>query len=496
MDKKLLIDVIMEKVPTQYHSLLIEALQFAEEVHKDQIRKSGEPFLFHPLNVAAIVAEINLDTDSIIAALLHNCFKEKSAQEIRELSREIEEKFGEEVLKMVKNIDRFSAGTRSETDAAVITKYIMACTDDIRLVLIKLADRLHNSRTIDALTAEQQQKAAKNIINIYSPLCTYLNLYDFKKELEETAFKIMDPKKFELIDKRLTKLKINDHAEILKIKKRLADLLSPYGMHPIIYGRIKGHYSIHTKLKDKGVSKNFRLEDIKDLMAFTILVDKVEECYKVAEIVVKNSDIDMSEYDDYIRHPKKNGYRAIHIQTSFADMGVRAFEVQIKTEEMHQYNMYGPASHIVYKIERELGKGNPREYYWVKELHKSLYEYQQIKKSRSIPIRSDIFKNKVFVFTPQNRLIELPVGSTVVDFAYEIHSDLGNKMTGCRLNGRKSKVWTMLATGDLVEVITDESQELPDREWLKFVRTRKAREAIESAISRNSEGVKFTHTIQ
>lgn len=494
LDKKFLLDLILSKAPLQYHKLIINAVKDAEIMYQGETRLSGEEFIYHPLNVAAIVAEMGLDVNSIITAIFHNVYKGHSSEELKEILNRIEEVYGKEVVSMIETIDRFSLGTRSGSDPKSITRYITSTSTDIRPLIIKVADRLHNARTIDSCSKSQQRLIAQNIINIYSQLCTFLNLYDFKRELEETAFRILKPKQYGAVRKHLEGLDIEEPKVLPMIRKEIVKILDK-DENALIYGRIKGPYSIFKKLsKRKNRRRDATIEEIEDLIAFTVITQKEEDLYSIAKKIMKNTDFDLAAYDDYIHYPKSNGYKALHITTRFPKITNLTVEIQVKTEEMHQFNTYGPASHIVYKVEKDQS-GTHREYYWMKQLHKDLFEYRKLKKGLSSPIKADIFRNKVYVFTPKGKLVELPLGATAVDYAYEIHSDLGNRMTGCKINHKKAQVRSMLNTGDSVEIIVDETQKLPNYEWLRFVRTRKAREAIENAYTKASESVRFTHTV-
>lgn len=482
MNHKQLRDHILENVPSKYRSTVISAMDLSKNVHQGQKRLSGEDYYLHPLNVAAIVSEMGMDAVSIVVALLHNTLNSKDPLLNQDVSLRIQKEFGSEILSMVTALQGFSLATRSRSDQETITRFLLRSSRDLRLIMIKLADRLHNARTIESLSEKKQKIAAQNMMGIYGPLCTYLNLYKIKKELEEIAFKILKPVEYEHIDKVMKDRKEVDEVRLEKIMGHLDKLAKKsVGKDVKVYGRIKGHYSIYRKLKNKEAytDKN-TIDNILDLLAFTVIVPTAEDCYILTEKLIKTSHVDMRHYEDYIKQPKENGYRSIHLIIMPNGVSDRTYEIQIKTAEMHHYNIYGPASHLGYKGVYG-SKKTSYEFYWVKDIHKKMYEFQTTRKdSFSIPIHSDLFDNKIFVFTPSNELIEMPIGSTVIDLAYRLHSDIGNKTSDVMINSKRTPLSQMLQNGDRVEIIRDPDKKLPDREWLEFVRTRRAREAIES----------------
>jgi GTP pyrophosphokinase len=296
-NKEKLVQKILRNAPEKHHEMILDAIDFMEEVHKGQKRLSGEDFSFHPLNVGAIVADMNLDSTSIVTALLHNTIRDKTGKERQEIISMIQERFTIEIASMIIRIELFSHGTRSKSDSDTITKFIMRSGKDLRLIIVKLADRLDNARTVDALDPKKQREVANNLINIYSPLCTYLNLYEFKKELEEIAFRILKPNEYSEIDEYISELHNRGSDIVGESIKYLKEISQDLSVNPNIFGRIKSHFSLYRKLKGK--SKYANVREVQDLFAFTILVDTEEECFNIAKYLFKNSDVDLPNYDDY-----------------------------------------------------------------------------------------------------------------------------------------------------------------------------------------------------
>lgn len=484
---------ILQSIPQQYQDLVISAFDKSLKYHRNQSRLSGEPFIMHPLRVALSLTHLGLDTNSIIAAILHNLHYMTDAKQTEVRIEEISHEFGEDVRHLIDTMHKFSDATRTDSEKEIITRFIMRSSDDLRPIIIKIADRLDNARTLDALPEEKQKAAAENLVKIYAPLCTYLNLYDFKKELEEIAFKINKPHYYKQIDEKLKSLKLTDTL-LKKVEKKLTDLTKGISTEVAIFGRIKGHYSTYLKLQKYQTTLEDLDSKIHDLVAFTILVDTEEQCFEVAKTLFKKTDPIMTSYDNYISNPKDNGYKALQIATYLPGIKDKRIEIQIKTYEMHFFNTYGPASHIAYKLSKQGSKAS--EYYWIRSVHKQMHQLVTGKvKKRSQPIISELFKSKVYVFTEERELIELPYGATAIDFAYHIHSDLGNQTERAYINGIDKDLGTVLNNGDLIEIITNPKRDLPERAWLQYVRTKKARSAIEEAYKKKveSEDVDFLY---
>lgn len=495
LNKKEIITSILSRYPKSQQEKIVKAIKFAEKAHKGEKRLSGEEFFFHPLNVASIVAEMGLDATSIIVALLHHSIrkrdqsyfknKELPTQSLPEENKvtllEIGKQFTSEIVTMIQKISEFSNATRSNSENETITKFLLESSTDLRPILIKLADRLDNARTMDAIPPDGQKKMANNLINIYSPLCEYLNLYETKVEFEEIAFKKLNPPKHIEIDQYIKKIGLLDKQFLPKITNYLSSICNykvdgkDVGLN--IYGRVKGHYSIYKKINKRGFKA---VEETTDLIGFTILAPTKDDCYKVAKKILQNTDPVLHEYDDYITKPKNNGYQAIQILT-YLEVAPRPVEIQIKTVEMNHYNTYGPASHIAYKLSKD-GNMDPQQIHWIKSIHKTLFEYHSKKrKPFSLPIKNGSFKRRIYVFTDKDRLIDLPVGSTAIDFAYTLHTTIGNSAVGCKVNREHVPLYTVLQNGDKVEILRDPNQTLPPEVWLEHVKTRRAREAIEDA---------------
>lgn len=486
MNKSELIKEILRIIPDRYEDIVQKAISFAEELNRGKKRETGEDWILHSLNVAYICAEMKADTDTIISAILHD-FSNFDTEAITEKEKYVLDTFGEDVFNLIKAARRINKATASEeTDYSVITKYILKNSEDIRPVLIKLADVSHNSESLDILNERNKGIVTKKIFNIYGPLAEYLNLFPLKKKIEENAFKISKPEEYEYIEKELKRLGINDD-----LKEKYLNILKRYGENfryiPQIEGRIKSKYSIYNKFKKfEKEGLDFKMENIKDLIAFRIITKTEDDCYKFLEKLMDTAEINYDLFDDYIMKPKPNGYRAIQGPLKFKDVSeVLEVEVQIMTHEMHYFNTYGPASHIAYKASRKRFAESTDKYNWVEDLHKAIEENINNRGTkRSLPIKCDIFKNRTFVFTPKGKILELENGCTALDFAYLLHTQIGYSATGANINGKAVSLDTVLNTGDIVEIKTDKKKKYPSENSLKMVNSKSAKSKIYRGITK------------
>ncbi len=470
---------ILEKVPNKYENVVLEALSFIQEIHKGKKRENGEDWIVHDLQVALYCAEMKTDTDTIIAALLHD-FSDFDSKELTKEEIYVKEEFGENVFNIIyKNRQINKATASEETDYNTITKYILTNSKDIRPVLIKLADVSHNSESLEILEEEAKHTVAKKILNIYGPLAEYLNLNVLKKKIEENAFKVYKPEEYKHIERELKEIGISSTL-LERYLEKLKEYSSSFEYKPKIEGRIKSKYSIYNKLKKyEKEGEDLKLSRLKDLLAFRIITKNEDDCYKFLEKLMDHAELNYDLFDDYIMKPKPNGYKAIQGPLKFSEVSDLEIEVQIMTHEMYYCNTYGPASHIAYKASKRRFAEVTEKYNWIENLHNAINEHINKRETeRSIPISCDIFANETFVFTPKGKIIELEKGCTALDFAYTIHTQIGYSAVGAKINGKAAKLSTKLKTGDIVEIKTQNNKKYPVEDSLKYVISKKAKTKI------------------
>jgi GTP pyrophosphokinase len=449
--------------------LLVRAHDVAERAHKGQFRLSGEPYIEHPLSVAGILADLRLDADTLAAALLHDTVEDTDVT-LEWLRAE----FGDHVARLVNGVTKLGKihmRSREQVQAENIRKMLVAMAEDIRVVLIKLGDRLHNMRTVDALPPERRQRIARETLDIYAPLAHRLGIWQMKWELEDLGFAQVDPENFQAIEQKLARQRQEREAFVRNIAEILDREVEDIGVSAEISGRPKHVYSIFEKMKKTG--KGF--EEIFDLIAIRVLVDSVKDCYGVLGVVHSLWKPIPGRFKDYIAMPKGNGYQSLH--TTLVSHTGEAMEVQIRTHEMHQTAEYGVAAHWRYK---EGGLHDDRfdeRFTWLRLLmdwQKEVLDAETFVDT----VRVDIFQDEVFVFTPKGDVRSLPAGSTPVDFAYRVHTEVGHRCIGAKTNGRMVPLDHVLENGDIVEVLTTKGPHGPSRDWLTFVKTSSAREKI------------------
>ena len=462
-------------------SRIDRAVEYATEKHKDQKRKDGSPYIIHPLAVAEIVAEMGLDLEAILGALLHDCIEDTDAS-FDEISR----LFGSTTAELVEGVTKLTRANFSSTEQAQmenLRKMFMAMSKDIRVVLIKIADRLHNMRTMQYQTPTKQVSKCRETMDIYAPLAHRLGMQKIKWELEDIALRYLDPADYEDIMSYLNAHKEQDEAFMQSIQQRITERLSGMGIHNTTYGRIKHVYSIYRKMQ----AQDKTLDELYDIYAFRVIVDTIPDCYNVLGHIHDLFNLVPGRFKDYISTPKPNMYQSLHT-TVIGTQGV-PFEVQIRTWQMHETAEYGIAAHWKYKQGGE--GGNEKDFEWVRRLLESQQDTDAEDYVRSLKI--DMFDDEVFVFTPKGKIVSLPSGSTPIDFAYAIHSGVGNAMTGAKVNNRICNIDTTLNNGDIVEVITSKSAKGPSRDWLNICKSNQARTKIKQWFKKEKREENVAH---
>lgn len=447
--------------------LIRRAYEYSARMHAEQKRQSGEPYVTHPLNVAIISAQLKLDLPSIVTALLHDVVEDTHAS-----LQEVESLFGAEVARLVDGVTKVSKITfssREEKQAENFRKMIIAMAQDIRVVMIKLADRLHNMRTLGALPRDRQREIARETLEIYSPIAHRLGIYWLKSELEDNAFRYLNPQAYSMLKTLVAKRKAEREEYISAVIDILSKRLAESGVAAEVTGRPKHFYSIHTKMREEGLA----FDQIYDLVAFRIIVGTVRECYEALGVVHANWKPVPGRFKDYIALPKPNMYQSLHT-TVIGPHGQR-MEVQIRSREMHRVAEEGIAAHWTYK-EGGSAERDTERFAWLRRL----VEWQQNLKDPAeflSTVRDDLFPEEVFVFTPKGDVLDFPKGASVIDFAYRIHSAVGNHLAGARVNGRMVPLRYRLQSGDTVEVITNDRQS-PGKDWANFAVTARAKSRI------------------
>lgn len=461
---------IIEKYMTKDEvAFVMKAYEYAKLMHKDQKRKSGEPYIIHPVNVAIILADLDMDVETIVSALLHDVVEDTPAT-----YDDIKEMFSEDVAKIVDGVTKLNKLNYKSSEAFQaenLRKMILAMNNDIRVIIVKLADRLHNLRTLEYMNEEKRKQKAQETIEIYAPLAGRLGIFKIKWELEDLSLRYLDPEGYYDLVEKINKKRSEREKEINEIIKKISAELDKQELHYDISGRPKNFYSIYKKMKGK--SKSF--ESIYDLIAVRILVDTVKDCYAVLGIVHSMWKPLPGRFKDYIAMPKPNMYQSLHT-TVISDTG-EIFEIQIRTYEMHEVAEYGIAAHWKYKGGKTQGKDVDSKLDWLRQL----LEWQKdLKDPKEFidTLKIDFFDDEVFVFTPNGDVVDLPEGSTPVDFAYRVHTGVGNTCVGAKVDSRIVPLNYKLKNGNIVEVITQKSSSGPSRDWLKFVKSPRARQKI------------------
>lgn len=460
--------------PTKDFDMVEKAYRLAVDAHKDQKRKSGEPYIIHPLKVAYILAELELDRETIIAGILHDVI-EDTVYSYEDISR----LFSEEIAILVDGVTKLgklSYSTKEEIQAENYRKMFLAMAKDIRVILIKLADRLHNMRTLDFMTPAKQKEKAQETLDIYAPLAHRLGISKIRTEMEDLCFKYLNPDAYFDLETKIEKKRIERESFVNNIVQDVQAKMDEAGIKGKIEGRSKHFFSIYKKM----VNQNKTLDQIYDLFAVRAIVDSVRDCYGVLGIVHTMYKPMPGRFKDYIAMPKSNMYQSLH-NTLIGPSG-EPFEIQIRTWEMHRTSEYGIAAHWKYKEGKTGDKSMKKEeakLAWLRQILEWQKDMSDNKEYLdTIKLDLNIFTDQVYAFTPQGDVIQLAKGSTPIDFAYMIHSAVGNKMVGARVNNKMVPIYWTIQNGDIVEIMTSQNSKGPSRDWLGIVRTSQARTKI------------------
>src|ERR1700726_2254533 len=471
-----LIDRVKQYNPSTNEDLLNRAYVYAMKAHGKQQRDSGDLFFSHPLQVAAILTDLKLDDATIAAALLHDTIEDTDATRA-----EIEAVFGHDIGRLVEGLTKLKKldlVSKEAKQAENLRKLLLAIADDVRVLLIKLADRLHNMRTLGHIPPEARRRIAEETLDIYAPLAGRMGMQEMREELEDLAFRELNPDAYKVITERLEALAARSKGWISEIEQQLARKLADSGIVAEVSGRRKLAYSIWRKMERKAVG----FEQLSDIFGFRVIVGSVAECYQALGIVHTTWPVVPGRFKDYISTPKQNDYRSIH--STVIGPGKQRVELQIRTREMHQIAEYGIAAHALYKD----NVGSPTEmlsresnaYAWLRRTIELLAEGSNPEEFLE-HTKLELFHDQVFCFTPKGKLIALPRGATPIDFAYAVHTDVGNMAVGCKINGKIAPLVSELVSGDQVEIITSSAQVAPPAAWESLVITGKARAAIRRA---------------
>ena len=448
---------------------LDKAFNFAVKAHQNQKRASGDPYSVHPIEVANILTELKLDSATITTGLLHDTIEDTFAT-----YETIKSEFGDEVAELVDGVTKISvfentAGSNSKVEN--FRKLILATSKDIRVLLVKIADRLHNMRTIKAIPKEEKrQRIAQETMEIYAPLADRMGMHRIRDELEDLSFEILNNDARELIKNKLDEIKSDKKDLFESLSFELSEILNENNINAEIHGREKTPFSIWRKVQKKRIS----LEQITDIIGFRITLSSVDECYKTLGIFHKKWNCIPGKFKDYISSPKINGYKSLH--TSVIGSNQKPIEIQIRTNEMHEFAERGVASHWKYKSSEKFNSLSWKEYDWLKDLVEIIEKNENPEHSYEYT-KLQMFQENVFCFTPKGSVIKLPKDATSIDFAYAVHTKIGNTAIGCEINGNKSELQELLRNGDRVNIITSKNQS-PSLHWIPTTKTGKARAAI------------------
>src|ERR671915_264294 len=468
-----LVEKVRASNPDADTELLRRAYVFSAFEHKGQVRHSGEPYLVHPLQVADLLADMKLDVVAIAAGLLHDIVEDTQTPIER-----IQELFGADVAHVVEGVTKLGAikfSSIEERQAENFRKMLLAMVDDIRVILVKLADRLHNMRTLHHLPEERRTKIAQETLDIYAPIANRLGMSKVKNELEELAFKTLEPKAYQVLRQRVEARRRVSEGMIEELKKTITAKLVEAQVPVIqIDGRIKRLFSIHQKLKRQKID----LDQVYDMVALRIVTESIKDCYAALGIIHQTWSPVPGRIKDFIAMPRPNGYQSLHTSV-ISEKGV-PFEVQIRTEEMHRRAEEGIAAHWKYKEGRIGDQRDERYFQWLRQL---LEVQQEIRDPQEFlqNLKIDLYPEEVYIFTPKGEVRSLPRGATAVDFAYTVHTDVGNQCVGARINGKMVPLRTRLQNGDIVEIVTQQGHK-PSRDWLAFVATSRARSKIKHVL--------------
>ena len=474
-------EALNKYMPGADMALIDRAVEYANTKHQDQKRKDGSPYIIHPLAVAQVVAEMGLDSDAILGALLHDCIEDTDASH-----EEISRLFGDTVAELVEGVTKLTRAnftTSEQEQMENLRKMFMAMSKDIRVVLIKIADRLHNMRTMQYQTPAKQISKCRETMDIYAPLAHRLGMQRIKWELEDLSLRYLSPAAYEEITSYLQAHQEQDEIFMRTVQSKITERLTRMGIPNKTYGRIKHVYSIYRKMQSQGKT----MDELYDIYAFRVIVDSIPDCYNVLGHVHDLFNLVPGRFKDYISTPKPNMYQSLHT-TVIGSQGI-PFEVQIRTWEMHETAEYGIAAHWKYK--QATGSGTEKDFEWVRRLLESQQDSDAEEFVQSMKI--DMFDDEVFVYTPKGKIVSLPNGSTPIDFAYAIHSGVGNAMIGAKVNNRITNIDAKLKNGDIVEVLTSKSAKGPSRDWLSICKSNQARTKIKQWFKKEKREENILH---
>ncbi len=466
---------VLKKIENYYSEedgeFLKAAYSYAEQMHRGQKRASGEPYFSHPCAVAEILVELGMDMPSIAAAFLHDVVEDTPATE-----EDINRKFGKEIMTLVDGVtklDKIHFATHEEEDAENFRKIFVAMANDVRVIIIKLADRLHNMRSLNFLSNERQQRIARETLEIFTPLAGRLGISQIKCELEDLCLKYLDPEAYEFLVKNIN-LALADRKRFVDfVVDQIKEILESSNFTGEVFGRPKHFYSIYKKMKNQDKT----LDQIYDLTAVRVIVKSIDECYELLGKIHNRWKPVPGRIKDYIATPKRNMYQSLHttVVTNFGQF----FEIQIRTEEMHKMAEYGIAAHWKYKENKSNENNFDARLSWIRDVmdwQGALNDSKEFVDS----LKNDLYSNELLVFTPHGKVISLPLEASPIDFAYAIHSEVGNKCIGAKVNGKMVQLNSRLSTGDVVEILTNPNSKGPSWDWLKFVKSSSARAKIRS----------------
>jgi len=461
-----LVERVKEYDPDADEALINRAYVFSVQKHGSQKRASGDPYFSHPIEVAGLMTDLKMDVETIITALLHD-----TVEDTLTTIEEVERLFGPKVAEMVDGVTKLSkieAQTENERAAENLRKFLLAMSNDLRVLLVKLADRLHNMRTLKFISsADKRKRIARETMDIFAPLAERVGMYEYMREMQMLAFRELEPEAYETICGRLDQIKASGENQVETIAESLKAELAAHGLTAEISGREKHPYSIWRKMAERHVS----FEQMTDIIAFRVIVDSIDDCYAALGHIHRKWKMIPGRFKDYISTPKRNGYRSLH--TAIIHGQSMRVEIQIRTHEMHRQSEFGLAAHWAYK---QGGTRPDGQAGWIRDLIEILDTAQDADELLE-HTRMAMYQDRIFAFTPKGALHQMPKGATAIDFAYAVHTNLGNKAVGVLINGRNLPLRTPLANGDIVEILKSEGQE-PQTSWLGFVTTGKARAAI------------------
>jgi RelA/SpoT family (p)ppGpp synthetase len=468
-----LVDKVRKYNPNTDEDLLNRAYVYAMKAHGEQLRRSGDPYISHPLEVAWILTDHQLDDATIAAALLHDTIEDTETTRAQ-----IEELFGRDIGRLVDGLTKLKKldlVSREAKQAENLRKLLLAIAEDVRVLLVKLADRLHNMRTIEHMSAESARRIAQETIDIYAPLAGRIGMYEMREELEGLSFRVLNPDAYKVISERLDALEKRNLGLISDIEAQLARKLATRGIAAAVKGRRKHPYAVWCKMERKAVG----FEQLSDIYGFRVIVRSVPECYHALGVVHTTWPVVPGRFKDYVSTPKQNEYRSIH--TTVIGPGNLRVELQIRTEEMHDIAEYGIAAHALYKDGGELLSTESNAYAWLRRTIALLAEGGPNPEEFLEHTKLELFQDQVFCFTPKGKLIALPRDATPIDFAYAVHTDVGNHAVGCKINGKIAPLASELQNGDEVEILTSNAHVAPPAAWESLVATGRARAAMRRA---------------